>query len=353
MRELRDRPREVAAVDLFETGIISVEKGSKFGMGHLGIRVINIVLFTASCFFAASVVNHVADSQLAPDYASAFQTVANTEPDRPKQRDQKAILERNLFGAKLDGSEKDVPEPEPVEEVIEEAQATKLPIELLGTMAGIPESLSSAVISNTKTKKHQVVRLGDILDGYDWVKVTEIEPRRVLLRNREIIEELLLDKNSGPTHRARKPARGKLAQKRMRNRKARSDRKSNRNKTAKASPVSVPAEGEAEDQLQKIQNALSEELIGDLKPAMNKEGGIDGVIVGNIDADSLLARAGLSPDDIITNLNGIDINSAGTISNALRELAKCQPMSGFVNGPGGSRSIEISQSLLSELNCTN
>jgi type II secretory pathway component PulC len=320
-------------------------------MGHLGIRVINIVLFTTSCFFAASVVNHVADSQLAPDYVSAFQTVANTDPDRPKRREQKAILERNLFGAKLEGSDEPEPEPEPVKEVVEEAQATKLPIELLGTMAGIPESLSSAVINNTKTKKHQVVRLGDMLNGYDGVLVTDIEPRRVLLRNRETIEELLLDKNSGRTNLARKSNREKKAQKRMRNRKARNTRKSNRDKTANASPA--PADEEAQDQLETIQNEISMELIGDLKPAINKEGGIDGVMVGSIDADSLLARAGLSPDDVITSLNGIDINSAGTMKRVLDELAKCKPMSGFVNGPGGSRAIEFSQSLLSELNCTN
>ncbi|HIG71849.1 MAG TPA: hypothetical protein EYG46_03540 [Myxococcales bacterium] len=322
-------------------------------MGHLGIRVINIVLFTTSCFFAASMVNHLADSQLAPDYVSAFQAVANTEPDRPKRREQKAILDRNLFGARLDGSDKPEPEPEPVKEVVEEAQATKLPLELLGTMAGIPASLSSAVINNTKTKKHQVVRLGDILDGFDGVKVTDIEPRRVLLRNRETIEELLLDKNARRTKVARKSGRGKNAEKRMRNRKARNTRKAKRDKTAKASPVSAPADGAAEDQQQKIQNAMSKELSGDLKPAMNKDGGIDGVMVGNIDADSLLARAGLSPDDVITSLNGIDINSAGTVARVLRELAKCQPMSGLVNGPGGSRAIEISQSLLTELNCPN
>ena len=322
-------------------------------MGHLGIRVINIVLFTTSCFFAASVVNHVADSQLAPDYVSAFQTVANTEPDRPKRREQKAILDRNLFGARLDGSDKPVPVPEPVKEVVEEAQATKLPIELLGTMAGIPESLSSAVINNTKTKKHQVVRVGDILNGYDGVRVTDIEPRRVLLRNRDTIEELLLDKNAGRTKVARKSDRGKNAQKRMRNRKARNTRKPNRDKAANASPVATPADGAAEEQQQKIQNAMSKELIGDLEPAINQDGGIDGVMVGKIDADSLLARAGLSPDDVITSLNGIDINSAGTVARVLREIAKCQPMSGFVNGPGGSRAIEISQSLLSELNCPN
>ena len=336
-----------------------VERGSTSGMGHLGIRIINIVLFTASCFFAESIVNHVADSQLAPDYVSAFQPVARSEPETPKRQERNAILERNLFGAKLEGSGDSGPPPPPVE-VVQEAEATKLPIELLGTMAGEPSSLSSAVINNTRTKKHQVVRLGDVLDDFTYVKVTDIEPGRVLLRNREIIEELLLDKNAGSTKsKAASSARsGSDALQRLRERKSRRNRKAQRDASTRKPPLASPrtttsADDEEEERLQKIQNAMSKDLIRDLEPAMNDEGGIEGVLVGDIDADSLLARAGLAPDDVITSLNGINIDSAGAAARVLRELAKCVPVTFTANGAGGTRTMEIPQSLLSELNCTN
>lgn len=327
-------------------------------MGHLGIRIINIVLFTASCFFAASVVNHVADSQLAPDYVSSFQPVARTEPQSPKRNERNAILKRNLFGAKIEsGKSKAVAEPV---EVVEEAQATKLPLELLGTMAANPSSLSTAVVFDTRKKKHQVVRLGDALTEHEHVTVTDIEPGRVLLRNREVIEELLLEKNAGASTQrlASRSKSGSDALQRMRDRKARRSRKAPREIPEFKNPF-APDSGleagdeEAEAALQKIQNAMSKDLIRDLEPAMNEDGGIDGVLVGNIDADSLLSRVGLEADDVITGLNGIDINSAGAAAIALRELSKCRPTTLTVNSPAGPKSLEVTQAILTELNCTN
>lgn len=332
-------------------------------MGHLGIRIINILLFSTSCFFAASVVNHVADSQLAPDHTSAFQTVTRTEPDSPKRREQNAILERNLFGAKIESADKIDAPPEPVEvvEVVEDAQATELPLQLIGTMAGNPSSLSSAVIFNTRKKKHQVVRLEDTLTEHAHVTVIDIEPGRVVLRNREIIEELLLNKNVGAARSkvASANTRGNRALQRIRDRKARRNRKSAqgipefKNPFEAEPPANLPGSDEADAALQRMQNAMSKDLIRDLKPAMNEDGGIDGVLVGNIEADSLLARAGLQVDDVITNLSGIDINSAGAAARALRVFSKCQPTTIQVNGPGGPKTIEITKALLSELNCTN
>ncbi|MBW2295425.1 MAG: hypothetical protein JRG94_24430, partial [Deltaproteobacteria bacterium] len=65
----------------------------------------------------------------------------------------------------------------------------------------------------------------------------------------------------------------------------------------------------------------------------------------------LLGRAGLQTDDVIESLNGIPINSAGAAARVLRELSKCKPMTGSVQGAGGSRTLEITQSLLAEMNC--
>ena len=169
-------------------------------MGQLGIRIINIVLFTISCYFTASVVNHVADNQLAPDYVSAFQPVAHSEPKKPTRQERNAILNRNLFGAKLEGSAKPPPpppEPEEEEEEEEIVPLSQLPLSLAGTVEGEPASLSLAVIQNSRNKKHQVVQVGDVLDDFDKVTVQSIESGKVRLNNRGITEELLLVKNKG------------------------------------------------------------------------------------------------------------------------------------------------------------
>ena len=97
-------------------------------MGQLGVRIINIMLFTASCFFAAGVFNHVADSQLAPDYVAAFQPTVRPETPQPSWNERKEILDRNLFGAKV-GAGDGAPEPVAPKE---DAKATKLPITAAG-----------------------------------------------------------------------------------------------------------------------------------------------------------------------------------------------------------------------------
>jgi hypothetical protein len=58
-------------------------------------------------------------------------------------------------------------------------------------------------------------------------------------------------------------------------------------------------------------------------------------------------------DDIIVSLNGIKIDSAGAAARVLRELAKCTPMTGLIQGASGTKTLNITQSLLAELNCTN
>jgi len=323
-------------------------------MGQLGIRIINIVLFSTSCFFSAGVFNHVADYQLAPDHAPTMKVEPRESAKEPSWKERSTILDRNLFGAQVAGAakpkkkeEKPPPPPE------EEAKETKLPIELLGTLAVSPSERSTAAIGNTRDKKHQVVVVGDVLEGFDQVTVTSIEPGRVLLRNRNVIEELLIEKEGKKKgarlagQRASRNGRGALN--RLRDRKSR--RRGNRNPPPVAAPTNaVEAENDA---MKQVQGAMARTLIRELEPAYDEGGQINGVKVGAIEPDGVLSRAGLSPDDVITNLNGIDISSAGAAARVMREMSKCKPMTGSVDGADGSRTIEIGQDLLAELNCPN
>lgn len=320
-------------------------------MGQLGIRIINIVLFTTSCFFSAGVFNHIADHQLAPDYAPVMKPTARPASEEPSWQERSAILERNLFGAKLKGSEKPTKQAPPPPDPEEEAKETKLPIELLGTLAAEPVEFSTAVIKNTRAKGHQVVAVGDVLEGFDEVTVTSIEPRRVLLRNRSVIEELLLEKEDGQSKAAANPRtsrRGRGALNRLRDRKA---RRSAARRPNVVTPANEAANDEEDERMRQIQSAMAKNLIRDLQPAYDDAGKINGVKVGEIEPDGILSRAGLAADDVIESLNGIDINSAGAAARVMREMSKCKPMTGSVIGPGGPRSIEIGQDLLAELNC--
>lgn len=323
-------------------------------MGQLGIRIVNIVLFTASCFFTAGVFNHVADSQLAPDYVAAFQPVARPETPQPSWEERSEILTRNLFGAQV-GLAAAVPEVVPVEEPEEEAQATKLPIELLGTLAGEPASLSSAVINNTRSKKHQVVRIGDTLKEFEYVSVTAIEPRRVLLMNRDVVEELLLakigdirkiDSSSG-----RRPSRSDALE-RMRDRKDRTKARRARSRESRRRGREKPAE-DLEEQLRRMQGAMTQDLINDLEPSFDEQGEINGVLVGDIANDALLAQVGLEANDVIVSIDGIKIDSPGAASRVLEKLRACQPLTGVAMGPSGEKKINITHAVLAQMNCPN
>jgi type II secretory pathway component PulC len=323
-------------------------------MGQLGIRIINVVLFTASCFFTAGVFNHVADSQLAPDYVAAFAPVARPEVQPPSWEERSEILERNLFGAEV-GLAAAIPEVAPVEEPEEEAQATKLPIELLGTLAGEPASLSTAVINNTRKKKHQVVRIGDTLKEFEYVVVTAIEPRRVLLKNRDVIEELLLSKvgtiPKAALSSGRRPPRSDALD-RMRERKDRTKARRARSRESRRRGKSKPDE-DMEEQLRRMQGTMTQDLIRDLEPSFDEQGEINGVLVGNIANDALLAQAGLEASDIIVSLNGTKIDSAGAAARVLRDLARCQPMTGVAIGPSGEKEINVTHAMLAQLDCPN
>ncbi len=345
MRKHDNAPRELMLSAGVRPGI-GVERGTTSDMGQLGIRIINIALFTTSCFFAAGVFNHIAENRLAPDYISALQPVARAEAAQPSWNERTAILDRNLFGAKVAVS-KEPPEPEAeAPPPTEETKETKLPIELLGTVAGKPAALSTAVINNTRKKQHQVVRVGDRLDEFEHVKITAIDRRRVLLLNRDVTEELLLAETK-PLAKAgasasRRPSRRSLPQ-RLKNRTSR------RRNTP--TPTKTPADDQ--EQLDRIQGAMTDHLIRNLEPAYGDDGKIDGVLVGDIEADGLLASAGLEANDVIESLNGIPIDSAGAAARVFRELSKCKPMTGSVRSAAGARTLEITQSMLSQLNCTN
>ena len=84
---------------------------------------------------------------------------------------------------------------------------------------------------------------------------------------------------------------------------------------------------------------------------VNDQGEIEGVQVGDIADDSLLARAGLKPNDRLVSVNGTPISSAGEAAIALREISSGGPVSvGVDGGDGETNIIEISAEHIAELN---
>jgi hypothetical protein len=157
-------------------------------MSIFGIRVVNLLLFTLSCFLVANMINQMGAFNLIPIESPALRPLSHAAKTAGPWSERKQILDRNLFGAQV-VEEETLLEPEPEEELT----IISLPVRLLGTVASEEQAVASAAIENTQDRLHQVVRVGHTLDKFANVVVARIDRGRVILQNGARREELLLD----------------------------------------------------------------------------------------------------------------------------------------------------------------
>lgn len=281
------------------------------GLGQLGIRVANIALFVTCTYLTAGIINDVGGAWLAPAPAAAAAPPPTSAPDRSDWADRQPILDRNLFGAKLAGE--DLPEA-PVEEDLEE---TRLPLRLLGTAAADDPKVSTAAIEDKGSREHQVVRIGDRLEKHPSVEIVSIERKRVVLQNGARREELLLDEDAPPSPPARRVARRA---------RTRQDRPSSR----------------ISDRLQKLRERAEQAaesprsaatLFSDARILPKYENGeMVGIQLSAIKSGSMYERFGFQDGDVITELNGIEINNPAASAKLLSELTQAESFEFTVNG---------------------
>ncbi len=284
------------------------------GLGQLGIRVANTALFVTCAYLTAGIATDLGGQWLSPQTAAAAAPPpAATRIDRREWRDRQPILDRNLFGAKLAGE--DVPEPEPDEPAVK----TRLPLRLLGTAAADDPAFSTAAIEDKGTQKHEIVRIGDRLEKHPKAEVVGIERRRVVLRNGGQLEELLLDedKASGVS---RRPAT--------------KNRRAARNRNRSSSRIS--------DRLARLRERAEEAdesprststLFSDARILPKYENGsMVGIQLSAIKSGSMYERFGFQDGDVITELNGIEIDNPAASAKLLSELTQASEFEFTVNG---------------------
>jgi general secretion pathway protein C len=293
------------------------------------LRSINAALVLLGCFIAAQIVVDVLADVTLPADGMVNTAPATLAPATQSSADLKAILERNLFGAKIAGQ---VEEPEPEEEEVV-AVETRLPLKLLGTVASNDEMLSNAAILDRGTRKHQVVFVGDLLEAHPKVEVVGIRRGTVFLQNGPKRERLDLHEEDGqllkgPTTRARqnraarRPARtGKRASLADRVGDLRANKNRNKRTTsALYSQARIVPEWE--------------------------DGQMVGVRLNQVKPDSLYDQIGIESGDIIKALNGIDIDSPQASSRLLTEFARADE---FEIELGDGEVIEVDSEELADL----
>jgi len=276
----------------------------------------NAVLFTLACFLVADTASAILGSYLAPP------TVESVEPSTSKPvgtarpwSDRQAIIDRNLFESTTEVVA--VAEPE------EDLQATRLPLTLLGTAAADDPSLAWAAIEDRDKRKTVVVGVGQMVKGNATVQ--RIERRRVVLLENGTPRELTLDKDKsiGRTAARRpRPARGRRAA--AANRQASSVRKLGEDR------FSVDRE-EVQEAIRNPTNLFSQARI----LPKYEDGQMLGVQLNAIKEGSLFKDVGLQNGDVITELNGISIDSPEQSARLLQEFSEASEFEIQVRGADG------------------
>jgi general secretion pathway protein C len=216
------------------------------------------------------------------------------------------IVERNIFGA----TEKAEPIPlEEREELIETLEETTLQLSLLGTAAG-DSSSARAFILDQKDKSQDIYRVGDTVQG---AEIRQILRGKVVLRRGEKDEILTMAENNDQPQ---PPAAAVDRRSRQANRDLR-DRASREAEAGAGEPGGIEESLEIEEEIIPIAQEELQGSINDLNQLMTqvrirpyfRGGKPEGLIVSQIQNDSIFAKLGLMNGDIIASVNGKQMSS--------------------------------------------
>ena len=219
-----------------------------------------------------------------------------------KLSDYKAITNRNIFGA----VEKAAPVPEPEVKEIETLEPTTLDLSLLGTIAGDEEN-ARAIIFDRKKKSQNIYRIEDTVQG---AVIKQILRGKVVLRvdGRDEILYMVEDNKPGP--------RKKTAKRDARSRRSRSV---DREKTAEK--VDEEIISLSHEDLKKSMANITELMTQVRVRPYFRRGKPEGLIISQIQPDSVFSDLGLKNGDILVNVNDKQITSpeeAFTFYNSLK-----------------------------------
>jgi general secretion pathway protein C len=186
----------------------------------------------------------------------------------------------------------------------EESEKSQLPFRLLGTFAASDPSRSRSMLRHRESQETLVVGVGDVIDGH--AVVVQIERERVVFRDNGSIRELRIDREHAPSD----PSR--LA-------------------TSEQSGVPIPAATENPRQnpggrpfdalLADLEGSILQSTSGQARVLPELEGDhMVGLHVSAIEEGSRFAQLGIEEDDVITQFNGVSIDSPFLALHVVREM---------------------------------
>ncbi len=269
-------------------------------MGQYVSWLVNAGLVVLCCFLVANTANAVFDALLTPAVAQSSDGAPELPPVARPWSDRKVILSRNLFNSSL------LAPPPPAPKVVrKELEATKLPLSLLGTAASPNASLSWAAVEDQSSRRTLVVRVDDEIKNK--AKVTRIERKRIVLSENGVLRELVLSEPK------KKPSkRSSTAKNRSRAGRSRGSRSARTPKQRPAQPTPTAP-------------AFNRDAVSLFSEARILPKYVDGALVGmqvnTVKPGSPFELAGVREGEIITRVNGIDIDSPEKTLQIMAEIS--------------------------------
>jgi general secretion pathway protein C len=282
-------------------------------MGSVLSWTANSVLFAIGCLLAADTANEVIAAALLP--TSPVAAVAARPPATPPRArswaEREIILTRNLFH-----SSTETPALTDAQ-IQQELEKSRLPVTLLGTFASSDPSLSRATLQDKEKNETLVVAVGDLIKNAATVQ--RIERRRVVLIENGAPRELTIGEEEGPQPSIQRVHAARRA-----------------NANPRAVPKIQSGVAVSRDEIQKSMRDPTELLSQARVLPKFEQGQMVGLQVNGIKPGSLFQQIGLQEGDVITQFNGIAINSPDQSAKIFQELANAADFNVVAKSPDGA-----------------
>lgn len=268
--------------------------------------IVNILLITVAVYFSVDAFYKLGTAQLENAHltGTAYKEPSSTEAEslRPLTA-YDPIIERNLFNTKSGTAR----QPEPV--VFENLKPTSLNLKLLGTVTG-DQDKTFAVIQNSQERQQQLYRIGDTIQ-----KAT----LKMILREKVVLhvngKDEILEIEKIQTKKTRRSSR-------------RSGATDSRNITIKRSKI--------KDSVKNINKLMQQARV---RPHFTN-GKADGLSLTGIKPNSIFHDMGLKSGDIITSVNGNDIESVEDMLKFYQSLQTAESVNLKLKRRGRMKTID-------------
>jgi general secretion pathway protein C len=263
-------------------------------------RGANAILFVVACLLGADTANAIFAAVLLPPAERQAEAAREDPVEASTWADRQVILDRNIFQSST-LAPAIAPEGE-----LDNLEATKLPLTLLGTAASQDPRLAWAAVQDRDARSTLIVGVGQSIQ--EKATVVKIERQRVVLLEGGAHRELAFDEQD-LTPQLASPVQS-AADRAAARRAARLQRLSE-------NTFEIPA-----TDAQALMNNPAQ-LLSDARWLPKYEDGqMKGVQVSQIKPGSVLEQAGLQEGDVITGVNGLAIDSPEQSPMLMQELTK-------------------------------